>query len=400
MTTIAIFSTYAPSESFGGPARIFHERRVLEAAGHDVIHVVLQAQYDSGSIRAQDFVRVIERPYRSPIDHIYHDVDMGHRAAADKSLVRAVIDHLAARGTAVILLEQPFLVEVVTDVASALRVPVIYSSQNVEHRLRADLERFQFDWKRPLDRAEEVRQLEAAAVALASHVTTICPSDRRAHRDEFGCESTLVPNGSSIGDLITRQSVGGTVRPAAQRFDFVFAGSAYWPNVDGFVQIATPSLAFLPPMSRIGVAGSVCSGLLEASGLSRHLALNRSRLELLGFLPARDLADLMAAAGCVIVPIFIGEGSNLKSADALACGAPVIMSERATHGYEDVLQADSRGVTVVHSAREFRSAMRRSLEQPLERDGAGTDRAGLLRWATRLQPLVEVVRSVTAERNG
>ena len=48
MSTIAIVATFAPSESFGGPARIFHMRRVLEAAGATsvvayVTHGVLSA---------------------------------------------------------------------------------------------------------------------------------------------------------------------------------------------------------------------------------------------------------------------------------------------------------------------------------------------------------------------
>jgi UDP-N-acetylglucosamine:LPS N-acetylglucosamine transferase len=50
-----------------------------------------------------------------------------------------VIDHLVKHRVDLIILEQPFLVGIVKIAADRLRVPVIYSCQNVEYRLRRDL---------------------------------------------------------------------------------------------------------------------------------------------------------------------------------------------------------------------------------------------------------------------
>ena len=393
MSTIAMFTTYAPSEGFGGPARAHHQRIVLEQAGHQVVHVVVQSNSERGNTRPTDFVALVERPWREEIDHIYDDVDLANRAARNLRLRRSIVDHLRRSNTELIVLEQPFLVELVTAVADELGAPVIYSSQNIEYQLRHDLERFDPSSKRAADRHQEVRLLELAAFELSDRVTAICPSDQTKIIEEFGRTSTLVPNGSTVADIalpvdVARQRIGCTT--------FAFAGSSYWPNVEGFLEIATPSLAFLPPTTKIDVAGSVGPQLLRHSRFVRHQSTNASRLNIRGFLPMSDLVAMMCRSRATIVPVFVGEGSNLKSADALACGAPVVMSRRATMGYEDIIEADPEGVHIVESPDEFRSELRRLVfEDPIS-EIVGIRRRELLRWDLRLDPLLRLVNELVA----
>ncbi len=386
MTTVALFSTYAPSEGFGGPARTYHQRRVLENAGFRVVHVVIEASPSRGQIRPHDYVALVERPFREAVDHIYADVDLGCRAARDLRLVERIRSHLLEQQAQLIILEQPFLCDLVSKVADALGTPVIYSCQNVEYRLRRDLERFQFLRDRPTNRADEVREIETAAMELAAAVTTICPTDQAALADEFGVDSVIVPNGTAIADV----EVAPTTH--IEPVDFVFAGSSYWPNLEGFAQMATPSLAFLPPTTRIHVIGSAANDLLSVPSLARRHSINASRTVLRGFVPMSELVATMRAARCVLVPVFVGEGSNLKSADALASGAPVIMTERATRGYEDVIAQDPEGVTVTDDIPSFRAAMRSALDLPVRHD-VGRTRRRLLSWDVRLRPLVDLVDS-------
>lgn len=390
MSSIAIFSTYAPSEGFGGPARIYHQRRVLEAAGHEVTHVVVQADASRSAGRANDLIELCERPFRAPMDHMYNDVDLGRRAAADRGLVDRVRRHLARLDVSLVILEQPFLVDVI-GAAVGSSIPFIYSCQNIEYRLRRDLERYQYLPDRPRNRADEVRELEARTVQAAAATTTICATDQAKLRDEFGIESVLVPNGSSVVEIPCparpEHRVGDSV-------DFAFAGSSYWPNVDGFATIASPSLAFMPPTARIHVMGTVGAALFDAHRLARWRPLNESRITTHGFLPMRDLVATMRAARAVLVPVFVGEGSNLKSADALGAGVPVIMTERATHGYEDVIATDPSGVTVAEDANEFRAAMIDALRAPRLDSFVGEQRRGLLSWSSRLTPLTSVVADV------
>jgi glycosyltransferase involved in cell wall biosynthesis len=393
VTAVAIFTTYAPSEGFGGPARTYHQRRVLEDAGYAVTHVVLQPTAERGNVRSHDICELVERPYRAPIDHIYNDVDLGERASADRRLVDRVTSRLRNRNVTALVLEQPFLVGVVEQVAAALDAPVLYSCQNIEWRLRADLERFQPDHRRASNRSAEVLALEQRAVDLSAAITTICPHDRAQLETEFGRSSTLVANGSEVAELAIPRP-----RHRADGARFAFAGSAYWPNIEGFAEIATPSLAFLPPTTRIDIAGTVGSEIMRSPAILRHQSANASRITTHGFVSMVELVELMSSSDAVIVPVFIGEGSNLKSADALASGARVIMSERAVRGYEDVIHADPEGVIVVDTAPEFRSAMRSVIDMERPASTIGQERRRMLAWSTRLQPLIEVVDGLTATR--
>jgi glycosyltransferase involved in cell wall biosynthesis len=385
-----MFSTYVPSEGFGGPSRIYHQRRVLESAGHAVTHVVVVATPAKGDLRPHDHVELAERPFGAPVDHIYPEVDLAARVWGDARMMARILDHVRGRRVDAILLEQPFLVDIVAKVASVLDVPVVYSCHNIEYRLRRDLERFQPLRRRPADRSDEVRELERAAVELSSRVTALCVTDQAMLRDEFGCESTVVPNGTTVSTM------GGvcTDIPTTRDANFVFAGSAYWPNVEGFAEIATPSLAFLPPTTRVHVVGSVGPELLRFPPVERRYAVNESRMKIHGFLPMEEVVTLMRQSTATLVPVFVGEGSNLKSADALASGAPVIMTRRSTRGYEDVIEADDQGLTVVDDATQFRDAMLEAAREGRRTASVGSIRRDLLRWSSRLQPLVDLVESL------
>lgn len=391
MTCIAIFSTYAPSEGFGGPARIFHLRRMLEASGHDVAHVVVQGTADRSKGRQHDLFDFVERPYGAEIDHVYNDVDLGRRAAGNVRLVERIRRHVEGLGVRAIVMEQPFLVDLVEDVAGPTAIPIVYSCQNVEYRLRRDLERYQYLAKRPRNRPEEVREIEQHAVDLATSVTTICPTDSAKMRDEFGASSVVVPNGTSVANVMAADGITNQPR---ERVDFAFAGSSYWPNVDGFSRMANPSLAFLTPDTRIHVIGTAGDSLLSTPTMARRYSVNASRLVIRGFLPMSGVIATMRAARAVLVPVFVGEGSNLKSADALAAGVPVIMTERATHGYEDVLTADPAGVTVVPDATEFRSAMAEASRSTRPTDLIGSTRRVALEWSSRLRPVLGVIEDL------
>lgn len=387
MKSVAIVSTYAPSEQFGGPARIFHLRRLLERYGYRVTHVIVDSAPSRGDIRKTD-LHLTVRTDRATFDPMYDDLALGDKARSSAT-VDAVVRHLREHHVSLIVMEQPFLSEMVRDVVAVEPIPVIYSSANIEYRLRRELERFAPNRARTPESNRRIRDLEQLSVDLGAAVTAICPTDAELLTQEYGVGSvTVVPNGS-----VAAEGALAALRPRQRRY-FAFAGSAYWPNTEGLADVATPSLAFLPPDVRLEVAGSVCGPLSEHPQINLHHGVNFGRLSLNGFLPMRELIDLMYHSLAVLVPITIGQGSNLKTADALASGAPVILTERAVRGYEDVLDADSEGVTVVESITEFRAAMRAAVEAPTRTSPVGVPRRQMLTWDQRLQPFLELVTSL------
>lgn len=78
------------------------------------------------------------------------------------------------------------------------------------------------------------------------------------------------------------------------------------------------------PSAKLWLAGrgrqqAELEALIQAKGLGE-------RVRLLGFVPEEKLADLYAAADCVLMPSLDLEGFGLVTAEALACGTPVAAS--------------------------------------------------------------------------
>ncbi len=89
--------------------------------------------------------------------------------------------------------------------------------------------------------------------------------------------------------------------------------------VDAFAQIASRH-----PRARLAIAGKGSQRAdLEARIAAAGLA---DRLQLLGFVTEEELPRIYGSADCVIMPSLDLEGFGLATAEALACGTPVLAS--------------------------------------------------------------------------
>ena len=384
---VVTFSTYAPSPLYGGPARLHWIRVVLEQAGFTTSSVVVNTLPDAGSL-TQDDLRVRPSVPLGFAHHpLYEDVMVGQRAAAQHDIVQGVRRYIVAQRPRFVWLEQPWLMALVDAVGLPIGAKLVYSSQNVEFKLKVVLENLHNPQSDKPNAAlvEQVRAIEAEAMERAALVFSICEADRTDLLATFGTNSAVLPNGSSIGQAQPDPGsrFAAMFHQPGRRF-FGFAASSYLPNQAGLAAIADPSLAFLPPSARIALAGSISDAVKDHPQILRHWALNAKRLACFGFLSPADFTQFSLHLPCTIVPILHGGGSNLKTADALASGTEVIASAESMVGYEDVVSEDDTNLTIVHSAPEFRTAMLEVLSRD-PRPRVSTPRAELLSWPQRLR---------------
>ena len=74
-----------------------------------------------------------------------------------------------------------------------------------------------------------------------------------------------------------------------------------------------------------------------------------------------DLDYLINRAAVVLLPIAQGGGSNIKTAEALLSGRPIVASSTAFRGYEAF--RNSAGVTIEDNVGRFRHAVRMALSK-------------------------------------
>jgi glycosyltransferase involved in cell wall biosynthesis len=121
----------------------------------------------------------------------------------------------------------------------------------------------------------------------------------------------------------------------------------------------------------------------------------------LGVLDDEDLAAVKSLAHEFLLPIGAGGGSNIKTAEALYSGKPVVCTSTALRGFEDYRALPE--VIVADSPPKFQAAIR----SVLGRKGRAESVAGFrdvregLTWEACLSTVPrEVLRMLADRRNG
>jgi glycosyltransferase involved in cell wall biosynthesis len=158
-----------------------------------------------------------------------------------------------------------------------------------------------------------------------------------------------------------------------------------------------------------GFAAAVCGGYegglvlvgkwgWHTEGVQRALAASpvRDRILLVDYLSRGALSAVMRRAEALLVPSWL-EGFGLPVVEAMACGVPVILSNRSSLPevagevgiYVDPANPAEIATAILHIAAD--PALRRSLAT------AGVERAGLFRWSEAARATAGVFRRVVGD---
>jgi glycosyltransferase involved in cell wall biosynthesis len=336
-------------------------------------------------------------------DPLFGDVFITHFVMQRPMLANQINDTIASFSPDIIWLEQPFLYPLVeralanASTAGSTRPKIILSSQNEEAKLKYHLADMPnglgvFDITL-FDRAEEI---EEKAIQNADLV--VCISDEEAERlNARGVAAVYLPATTAMKFL----GHGALPKPAPKSKSkpnhpyVAYAASSYWPNVEGFYDMFGDGLGFLRSNERLKIAGSVGEAIFKDNRFEARRSINEARGEFLGFLPEADLEQLYLDAAAVIVPITTGAGANLKMADALASGRPVLSTSKGLEGYRALVDdAMEKGVYEASNPLEFRQLCRLAVEGRLRAPPPSLREKFLPR--TIHQRLVEIFAKATA----
>ncbi len=393
MTRIAHLTPYPTRRPrHGGQLRAHHAARALEAAGHVVerIAVFSSLHYPpSGDEPAVDLAAARSRPRWRDVPQAA-DMRLGELAATDAACFALLAARLDATRPDLVMLEEPWLWPGVRRWRASLAVPppLVFDAHNIESRAKA-------------------RILADAAIAEAARIVAdVDALERDLARAAVGVIATTAEDAAVLRDWTAGMVVvarNGTVArrtghlhgilPAPldpSRRYVLFVGSAHPPNASGFLTLALPALPVLRSTERIVVAGDVCTLLAPVFAAGGVNFMLRDRLALLG--PVGDLAldCLLGNAAGILLPITYGGGSNLKTAEALVSGLPVVGTTQAFRGFSEFLGAPR--VTVADTPGAFAAGVRRALDaDAVARDNAAEP---TLLWEATLRPLVDLVAAI------
>lgn len=218
----------------------------------------------------------------------------------------------------------------------------VYSSQNFELGLKQGLLETHPDRDRLV---AEVADIERFAVGCSELVVAVSQEDAEAFGRNFDlvAPTIVVPNGAEEPSFQQSQ-------PAPMPgFNVCFLGSAHMPNIES-AQYVINELAPKCPSVTFHIAGSVCE----------CISSTLENVRIWGILTAEAKAALFGSAQLAINPMLSGSGSNVKVADYLKHGLPVLTTKFGARGYEAISTSD----LILRNLETFASTLREMALQP------------------------------------
>lgn len=314
----------------GGQQRIDALMRGMEASGLDADAMYFLWPQDANEVlHALPGLgdRVLQVPGEES-EYVWwlHEYFLGLRAADDVALVSRVAERLPAVSVVVVDHLWGWALAQRAISASGWRGRIVYHAHNAEALARMQALG---------NTADKVTRATLRAIARyetslcqAAHLAIVCSEEDRLDLERKGASATVViPNG------------GNRLSPAegAPSGRFLFVGSGWFPNYEGFTRLVLGALPLMRTAVGIDVVGGAAELLVDAVEVSRARWSVAHDVRLHGRVDQTVLAQFYATSTAVLIPLRLGTGSCIKTAEALVNGKAAITTPHGCRGFEPYL---------------------------------------------------------------
>lgn len=342
---ILILSTYPLKNPIhGGQIRASQIAKAYIKLNYSVYNIAVyqEESWDKSDIGKLDVPFPVSSEYRSTKDLIpsnLADYLSGIYAFNDLKAYAKILKNVP-EGIDIVEIEQPWLFNLAKRLIRTEKfsknATLIFSSHNIEHKLEEGI----YQSNRILDKEKELNEinaLECEAAKGSDLCFAVTEEDKQWLEKSGAKEVILAPNGVSGWDAKEEYIRKWEKKLPTTPF-LLYVASGHPPNFKSFIEIFGGSLACIPPDSKLVIAGSVCAHLQKELNNSQLTNLNISRVLFLGVLEDNHLAAVKSLCAAFIIPIKTGGGSNLKTAEAIYSGKPVICTSMSLRGFEHYLK--------------------------------------------------------------
>ena len=247
---------------------------------------------------------------------------------------------------------------------------IIHASHNLEWKVKQNLlEDLEEPWK--TQAIDIVRNAEEEIAKEADLIVAI----KKDEADWFSA------NGAS-NVIIANNGTNAIKKDIESKKQYVLVvGSGHPPNVEGSIKYLSNATEWLPKNTDLIFVGSMCDSLRGQLGSERNEDRNTT-IRLLGKRSDDELNKLIQSANVIALPIPYGGGSNLKTAEALCSGRPIVGTDISFRGFEHF--KTSTNVSIVDDVDEFQFSLSwycRSKYRAVTRNGVSS-----LQWSATLEP--------------
>lgn len=327
---------------------------------------------------------VIDIMQRAPTKRESSELKVWEAVAAAQDSFAAFSELVRTFKPNAIQFEEPFLWPVIRRLRAdgLLRdVPIIHSSHNFETTAWRDLQIA--GAKVSAATLREIAEVEQDIALHCESIVTVSEHDALEFRALGAANVNVALNGTSFVPTSSKVSLIDAF--LAQAPYALFVSSRHPPNAHGLVELAASSSNCLLKSGEVLIAGTVGTSVRNARRF-KHAQKILSRSRYLGWI-ADDLRDgLYERSRVVLLPKTLGGGSNLKTAEALASGRPIVATSLAMRGFESF--SGLPGITIADEANGFWSAVNCHLETPWQPPLRDATTMATLTWNECLRPMV------------
>ncbi len=320
---------------------------------------------------------------------LMEDYAIGQLFSSDLTL-RAMLLKKILKKPDIIQVEHPWLFKAANFYAKTHNIKIIYSSHNIEWKLKQEILLDFVDQPEALGGAEVIKVDELYAIQNADAVISVSETDAFWIKQYTSKNVLLAPNGVKEWS-VDENSLAEAMSVTKQRFA-LYCASAHPPNVTGFFEMLEGGFGSLKPDEKLVIAGG--AGWSIAGDIRVHQSAKLAeKIIVAGSVNQSCLEGLLELTACIILPLTKGGGTNLKTAEALWSGKPIVGTTIAMRGFESFLS--SPGVFIADNSVDFKQALRKAMTlDKLNLSNGEIDKRRSVLWKETLKPLGEFLKSL------
>ncbi|WP_417315870.1 hypothetical protein [Cycloclasticus pugetii] len=323
----------------GGQIRVNEISKELKRLGANVINVSYSEPSHRYFNKDLDFIinpASLEKYEKTPY---CTDLATSIMSQSEEDFSSHLLKSIAGKNIDYIFIEQMWLWPMIKRLLKESKISgkskIVYSSHNIEFLTKEAL--LSSNGIQNYDDAiKKIKEIETDLVLNSDIIISCSKSDYEFYSEmNLDAVSILCPNGVSLKE-INPETLERVKDGIGDRKFALFVGSAYPPNAQGFWSVIGESVAWLS-MDEMIVAAGGCSNILEdfmPTEYDIYRYLNFEKIKRVGFLDDDELCALIHLCSAIILPITVGGGSNLKTAEAIISNKPVISTSVACRGYD------------------------------------------------------------------
>lgn len=236
---------------------------------------------------------------------------------------------------------------------------------------------------------QDIAEFEHEIAAECDLIVTVSNGDAEEFR-KLGAKAVCVAlNGVDVAEQATVPSIDAYLPPSAPYA--IFVSSAHPPNAHGIVDLAAQVSHHPLRGGDIVVCGKVGS-LMRAAPQFGKACRVLGRCRFLGWVDDAALRALYTGARVVILPKMYSGGSNLKTAEALVSGRPIVATRLAFEGFEPWV--DLPDIAIADDPDEFWKLVDRYLSADTIKVSRPLDAIDGLKWENCLKPMVRAAEAM------